>query len=93
MRITISLGSLTDSDAVKFAGEIYQQAYDSQRIIIRVRNIETIKNILYSKPLENKPIVFVNENYHTYRLMFRRDESTHIYISGRLTSNFKPFKL
>ena len=47
------------------------------------------------KPLlpRDERIVFVNENYHTYRLMFRRDESTHIYISGRLTNNFKPFKL
>ena len=92
-RITISLGTLTDSNAVKFVGEIYQQSCDSKRIIIRVRNMETAKSIMYARALEGKPIVFVNECYDTYRLMFRRGPGTHIYISGREEINFKPFTL
>ena len=53
----------------------------------------TVKNIMYARALESKPIVFVNENYDTYRIMFRRDPGTHIYISGREETNFKPFTL
>ena len=55
--------------------------------------METAKSIMYAKALEGKSIVFVNENYYTYRLMFRRDPGTHIYISGREETNFKPFTL
>ena len=91
-RITISLGTLTDSNAVKFVGEIYQQSCDSQRIIIRVRNMETAKRVLYTKALQGKPIVFMNEG-DTYRIMFRRYPEVHIFINGKEETNFKPFVL
>ena len=55
--------------------------------------METAKNIMYARALEAKPIVFVNENYDTYRIMFRRDPGTRIYISGKEETNFKPFTL
>ena len=55
--------------------------------------METAKNIMYARALESKPIVFVNENYDTYRIMFRRDPGTHIFINGREETNLKPFVL
>ena len=55
--------------------------------------METAKNMIYARALKEKPSVFVNECYDTYRLMFRRDPGTRIYISGREETNFKPFVL
>ena len=91
-KITISLGTWTDKKAVKFEGEIRQLSTDSQRIIIGVRNMETAKRVLYTKALQGKPIVFMNEG-DTYRIMFRRYPEVHIFINGKEETNFKPFVL
>lgn len=91
-RITISLGKIDHFSAIKFEGEIYQHPNDANRIIIRVGSMNQIRNILYSRPFEGVPVVFINECYDSYRLSFSRQPNTHFYISAKETTNFIPFR-
>ena len=93
MRIAISLGSLNDDTSVKFEGEIYQLASDSQRLVIRVKNKATMQKIMFSIPFEAIPLVFVNECYDSYRISFRKQECHHIYIGVRKVKQFNIFRL